>query len=151
MNDWSASFHCFLPYPSAQLGSDKYQFFSHWFDSTRVRTCEVRIARSPTTGDGCSTHSTILSNCSLIDRHGSSDPLLYPVFDPSWWQKLNYLIWYSLHDTWFIHCKTTNNCNTVSCIVPRRHIWLWRSGPFGSSVSSEFLVPVVRGCIEKFL
>ena len=27
--------------PNAWLGSDKYEFKNHWFDSTRVRTCEV--------------------------------------------------------------------------------------------------------------
>ena len=27
--------------PSAGLGSEKYQFKSHWFDSTRVWKCEV--------------------------------------------------------------------------------------------------------------
>ena len=32
--------------PSARLGSDKYNFLSHWFDSTRARTCEVQIPRS---------------------------------------------------------------------------------------------------------
>ena len=28
---------------SARLGSDKYQFYSHWFDSARIRKCEVQI------------------------------------------------------------------------------------------------------------
>ena len=50
-----------------QLGSNKYQFLCHWFDSTRVLTREVWIARSPKTGEGRSTHSTIPS-----DLEGSS-------------------------------------------------------------------------------
>ena len=29
--------------PSIRLGSNKYQFLSHWFDSTKVRKCEVWI------------------------------------------------------------------------------------------------------------
>ena len=41
----------FLIMPSAWLRSKKYQFSSHWFNSTRVRTCAVRIPRSPKTGD----------------------------------------------------------------------------------------------------
>ena len=45
----------------AWLGSDKYQFESHRFDSIRVWTCEVLIPRSPKTGDGCFTHSATLS------------------------------------------------------------------------------------------
>ena len=32
--------------PSARLGSGKYQFQSHWFDSIRVRNCEVQIRTS---------------------------------------------------------------------------------------------------------
>ena len=42
---------------STWLGSDKYQFLSHWFDSTKVRMHEVQIADSPKTEDGRSTHS----------------------------------------------------------------------------------------------
>ena len=63
MNDWSSSFHYFVPYPNApstRLHSDKYQFLSHWFDSTRVRT--VR-SESPISQNGrwrCA-HSAILS------------------------------------------------------------------------------------------
>ena len=43
----------------AWFGSDKYQFLSHWFDSTWVSTHEVPIPRSPKTGDGRSTFSPI--------------------------------------------------------------------------------------------
>ena len=50
--------------PSARLGSDKYQFWSHCFDSTRVQTHRVKILTrkiqipwSPGMGGGCSTHS----------------------------------------------------------------------------------------------
>ena len=32
-----------LVMPSARPGSDKYEFLSHWFDSTRARTHEVQI------------------------------------------------------------------------------------------------------------
>ena len=46
---------------SARLGSDKYKFLSHWFDSTWARTHEVRIPHSPKTRDGRSTHLAILS------------------------------------------------------------------------------------------
>ena len=46
---------------SAWLGSGRYQFLSHWFDSTRVQTREVRICRSPKMEGGCSTHSGIAS------------------------------------------------------------------------------------------
>ena len=42
--------------PSACLRSDTYKSLSHWFVSTRIRTREVWITRSPNTGDGCSTH-----------------------------------------------------------------------------------------------
>ena len=34
---------------SAWIGGDMYQFKSHWFDSIRVRTHEVRIPQSPKT------------------------------------------------------------------------------------------------------
>ena len=47
--------------PRSRLGSDKYQFYRHLFDSTRDRTCrvqnrtlEARILRSSNTGNGCS-------------------------------------------------------------------------------------------------
>ena len=50
--------------PSGRLGSEKYQFKSHRFDSTRVntwrvgiRTGEVHIAKSSSTGGVRSTHS----------------------------------------------------------------------------------------------
>ena len=33
--------------PSACLGNDRYQFLSHWSDSTREKTHEHRILRSP--------------------------------------------------------------------------------------------------------
>ena len=33
--------------PSAWLRLNKYQFLSHWFDLTRVWTCDVRISRFP--------------------------------------------------------------------------------------------------------
>ena len=45
----------------AWLGSDKYQIIRHWFVSIMVRTCEVRVPRSPKMRDGCSTHSAIPS------------------------------------------------------------------------------------------
>ena len=35
--------------PSIWIGSDKYTFLSHWFDSVRVQTREVQILRSPKT------------------------------------------------------------------------------------------------------
>ena len=35
---------------STWLGSDKYQFLSHWFDFTRVRTHKVQIPISPKNG-----------------------------------------------------------------------------------------------------
>ena len=48
--------------PSAWLGTGKYQFKSHWFDSTGVKThgvgirnCKVQIPRSSSMGGGCST------------------------------------------------------------------------------------------------
>ena len=48
---------------SARLGRDKYQFYSHWFDWTRIRKCvvqirthDLRIPWSPRTGGICSTH-----------------------------------------------------------------------------------------------
>ena len=44
---------------SAWLRSDKYTFLSHWSDSTKVRTREVWIPRSPKMGDRCSTHPAI--------------------------------------------------------------------------------------------
>ena len=47
--------------PSTWLRSDKYQFKSHWFDSTMVQTRKVRIPWSPKMGDRCSTHSAISS------------------------------------------------------------------------------------------
>ena len=47
--------------PIAQQGNDQYQFWSHWFDTTRVLTREVRIRWSPKVGDGRSTHSAIAS------------------------------------------------------------------------------------------
>ena len=47
--------------PSARLGSDKYQFLSHYFNSTSIRAQEVQIPRSPKTTDGRSTHSAIPS------------------------------------------------------------------------------------------
>ena len=42
---------------SACLGSNKYQFLSHWFYSAKVQTHEDRISRFPKMGDECSTHS----------------------------------------------------------------------------------------------
>ena len=49
--------------PNARLGSDKYEFSSHWFDSTRAKTCrvvirtrKVQIPQSSSMGGGCSTH-----------------------------------------------------------------------------------------------
>ena len=48
---------------SAWLGSKKHKFVHHWVDSTRVKTCELWIPQSPKTGDGCSTHSAIMSGC----------------------------------------------------------------------------------------
>ena len=51
---------CLIPVmPSARLGSDKHAFLSHWFDSTRVWTHDVRVPRSPGMEDGRSTHSAI--------------------------------------------------------------------------------------------
>ena len=47
--------------PSTSLGSDKNQFWSHCFGSTKVWTHKVRILRSPKTGDGRSTNLAILS------------------------------------------------------------------------------------------
>ena len=52
--------------PSTRLGSDKYQFLSHWFHSSRVQTREVWIPRSPRTGDGRSTYLTIPSDVTMI-------------------------------------------------------------------------------------
>ena len=52
--------------PSAWLGSDKYTFLSHWFPSTRVRTHEFKIDRSPKMGDGRSTHSVIPSGRNVV-------------------------------------------------------------------------------------
>ena len=62
--------------PSTRL--DKYQFLSHWFDSTRVqpgrkgnKTCEVRILQSSSMVGGWSTHSVtppsfvVVSLCSF--------------------------------------------------------------------------------------
>ena len=54
-----------------RLGSNKYQFKSHWwFDSSRVRNRIVRIRihdlqipRSPRRGGGCSTHSAKPTGC----------------------------------------------------------------------------------------
>ena len=34
-----------LKMSSISLGTGKYTFLSHWFNSTRVRTCEIRIPR----------------------------------------------------------------------------------------------------------
>ena len=47
--------------PSTCLGSNKHKFLSHWFDSTMLSTCEVRIPRSPKMRDGRSTHSATQS------------------------------------------------------------------------------------------
>ena len=44
---------------SAWLGSDKYQFESHWFDSTKVQTRKIQIPKSPKTEDGRFTLSAI--------------------------------------------------------------------------------------------
>ena len=38
--------------PSARIGSDKYKYLSHGFDSIRVRTRELQISRSAKTGGG---------------------------------------------------------------------------------------------------
>ena len=54
-----------LTEPSARLGSDKYQFYHHWFESTRVQTSKVRIPRSPRTEDRCSTHLATPSGLNL--------------------------------------------------------------------------------------
>ena len=53
---------------NTRLGIDKYQFWSHWLDSTRVWwTHECRIIQSPKTGDGRSTHSVIPSSPVIAD------------------------------------------------------------------------------------
>ena len=52
---------CVTRIESARLGSVKYQFLSHWFDSTSVQTHEVRISRPTKTGIRLSTHSAIPS------------------------------------------------------------------------------------------
>ena len=56
--------------PSVRIGSNKYQFKNHWFDSTRVRTCVVQIPRSSRTGDRRFTHSATWSGvvCVLTYR-----------------------------------------------------------------------------------
>ena len=53
---------------SARLGTDMYQFYSHWFDSTRFQSCrlqtrthDLQILQTPRTGGGCSTHSATLT------------------------------------------------------------------------------------------
>ena len=57
-----------LTMPSAWLGSDKYQFKSHWLNLTGVQTCrlwtrthDLQIPQSPRTRGGCSTHSATLT------------------------------------------------------------------------------------------
>ena len=59
---------------SARLVSGKYQFSSYWVDSTRVRTHRVgirtrniRITRSFSTGDGRSTHLATPSGTNHFD------------------------------------------------------------------------------------
>ena len=56
--------------PSARLGSDKYQFKSHWFDSTRFRSSNLRIPQSPKTGGRCSTHSATTTGPQFMARVG---------------------------------------------------------------------------------
>ena len=46
---------------SAWLGSDKYQFSSHWFNSAKFQSHDVRISWFLKMGDRCSTHLAILS------------------------------------------------------------------------------------------
>ena len=55
--------HChILIMLSARLDINKYKFLSHWFDSTRVGTHEVRIPQPTKMGDGRSTHLVIPSH-----------------------------------------------------------------------------------------
>ena len=51
--------------PSIGLWSHKYQFLSHWFDSTRVPNHEVRIHQFPKMGDRYPTHSVRPSGRSI--------------------------------------------------------------------------------------
>ena len=51
---------------SAWLGSDMYQFLSHWFDASSIGTRDVQIPISPQKGDGRSTHLTILSGWVVV-------------------------------------------------------------------------------------
>ena len=52
---------------SVRLGSNKYQFLSHCFDSSGVPTHDIRIPWSPKTGDWRSTYVAIPSG-KLINR-----------------------------------------------------------------------------------
>ena len=54
---------------SAWLESDKYQFVSHWLDSTSVRTHDVWITWSPKTWDRRSLHSAISSGQHKPSEH----------------------------------------------------------------------------------
>ena len=74
MDDWSSSFHCssfdteptspcpILIMQSARLGSDKYQFLSHYLDLSRVQTGEVQIPWHTKLGDRHATHLAIPSD-----------------------------------------------------------------------------------------
>ena len=70
--------------PSTRLGSDKYKPLSNWFDSTKIRTREVRIPRSSSTGDECSINSVTPSGYDMYDVYG-----IYYMYDM-----------YDMHDTW---------------------------------------------------
>ena len=76
--------------PSTWLGSDKYQFLSHWFNSTRVQigTSEVRIPRS----------SSMLYSCSL--RLGVEWLLQFHVGITFKWCLLLCLVWCGFRPLW---------------------------------------------------
>ena len=42
---------CMLMMPGTRLGSDKYKLLSHWFDSTKVQTHDVRIPKPIKSGN----------------------------------------------------------------------------------------------------
>ena len=70
-----------LPYPNnaERLAGKRqaYIFLSHWFDLTRVQTCEVRIPRSSKTRVGRSNHSAIhpgLTSKWSCSKEGEEEP-----------------------------------------------------------------------------